>query len=121
MARHMPDLGYDQKDFTAYTWHLNNWRKLEKKLTSPEFECGGHKWSVYRLLYVFSNRVIIGAYYYFPLGIPMLLLMTQYQFTLIMPNPRSHQKAGTPAPSLLLSSQIPMIQLSTLSAVSTLR
>lgn len=50
----------------------------------------------------------------------MLLLMTQYQFTLIMPNPRSHQKAGTLAPSLLLSSQIPMTQLSTLLAVSAL-
>lgn len=41
----MPDLGHDVKDFTVYTWRLNNWKKLEKKLTSPEFDCGGHKWS----------------------------------------------------------------------------
>ncbi|KAF9047647.1 cysteine proteinase [Panaeolus papilionaceus] len=45
-AKHMPDLGHDVKDFKVFTWPLTNWRKLEKKLTSPEFECGGHKWSV---------------------------------------------------------------------------
>jgi ubiquitin carboxyl-terminal hydrolase 7 len=44
-SKHMPDLGHDVKDFTVYTWRLNNWKKLEKKLTSPEFDCGGHKWS----------------------------------------------------------------------------
>lgn len=43
-AKHMPDLGHDVKDFKVFTWRLNNWRKLEKKLTSPEFDCGGHKW-----------------------------------------------------------------------------
>ena len=40
----MPDLGHEVKDFAVYTWRLTNWRKLEKKLTSPEFECGGHRW-----------------------------------------------------------------------------
>ena len=43
-AKHMPDLGHDVKDFQVFTWHLNNWKKLDKKLTSPEFDCGGHKW-----------------------------------------------------------------------------
>ena len=43
-AKHMPDLGHDVKDFKVFTWPLNNWKKLEKKLTSPEFECGGHRW-----------------------------------------------------------------------------
>lgn len=121
VARHMPDLGYDQKDFTAFTWKLKNWRKLEKKLTSPEFECGGHKWSVHYVQcipYVLSYYVITGAYYCFPSGTPMPPLMTQYQFTLIMLNPRSHRKAGTLAPSLPLSSQIPTIPLFTPSAVS---
>ena len=42
-AKHMPDLGHDVKEFKVYTWKLANWKKLEKKLTSPEFECGGHK------------------------------------------------------------------------------
>lgn len=44
-AKHMPDLGHDMKDFKVFSWRLNNWKKLDKKLTSPEFECGGHKWS----------------------------------------------------------------------------
>jgi ubiquitin carboxyl-terminal hydrolase 7 len=43
-AKHMPDLGHEVKDFRVYTWRLSNWSKLEKKLTSPDFECGGHKW-----------------------------------------------------------------------------
>ncbi|KAL0946992.1 hypothetical protein HGRIS_013138 [Hohenbuehelia grisea] len=52
-ARHMPDLGHDVKDFQVFTWRLNTWKKLEKKLTSPEFECGGHKWRI--LLFPFGN------------------------------------------------------------------
>lgn len=43
-AKCLPDLGHDVKDFKVFSWRLTNWRKLEKKLTSSEFECGGHKW-----------------------------------------------------------------------------
>jgi hypothetical protein len=43
-AKHMPDLGHDVKEFKVFTWRLQNWKKLEKKLTSPEFDCGGHRW-----------------------------------------------------------------------------
>ena len=42
--KNMPDLGHDVEDFKVYTWRLNKWKTLEKKLTSPEFECGGHRW-----------------------------------------------------------------------------
>jgi len=45
-AKHMPDLGHDVKDFKVFSWKLTNWKKLEKKLTSQEFECGGHRWSI---------------------------------------------------------------------------
>lgn len=45
-AKHMPDLGHDVKEVKVFTWKLTNWKKLEKKITSPEFECGGHRWSV---------------------------------------------------------------------------
>lgn len=45
-AKHMPDLGHDVKDFKVYSWRLAGWKKLEKKITSPEFDCGGHRWSV---------------------------------------------------------------------------
>ena len=44
-SKHMPDLGYDIKDFKVFSWRLNNWKKLDKKLTSQVFECGSHKWS----------------------------------------------------------------------------
>ncbi|PFH50648.1 hypothetical protein AMATHDRAFT_75447 [Amanita thiersii Skay4041] len=53
MAKHLPDLGHDLKDFKVFTWRLTNWKKLEKKITSPEFECGGHKWRI--LLFPFGN------------------------------------------------------------------
>ncbi|KAF8149278.1 hypothetical protein K438DRAFT_450625 [Mycena galopus ATCC 62051] len=52
-AKHMPELGHDVKDFQVYTWQLNNWKKLDKKFTSDEFECGGHKWRI--LLFPFGN------------------------------------------------------------------
>ncbi|KAF4576508.1 hypothetical protein EYR40_000746 [Pleurotus pulmonarius] len=52
-AKHMPDLGHEVKDFQVFTWRLTNWKKLEKKITSPEFECGGHKWRI--LLFPFGN------------------------------------------------------------------
>ncbi|OSC99045.1 cysteine proteinase [Trametes coccinea BRFM310] len=52
-AKHMPDLGHEVKDFKVFTWRLTNWKKLEKKLTSPEFECGGHRWRI--LLFPFGN------------------------------------------------------------------
>ena len=42
----MPDLGHDVKEFQVFHWKLQGWKKLEKKLTSPEFDCGGHKWYV---------------------------------------------------------------------------
>ncbi len=45
-AKHLPDMGYDVKDFKVFTWKLGSWKKLDKKLTSPDFECGGHKWCV---------------------------------------------------------------------------
>jgi ubiquitin carboxyl-terminal hydrolase 7 len=43
-AKHLPDLGHDVKDFQVFSWRLDRWRSLEKKLTSADFECGGHKW-----------------------------------------------------------------------------
>ncbi|CAG8492745.1 6398_t:CDS:2 [Racocetra fulgida] len=40
----MPDPGYEIEDFQHHTWHINNWRSLEKRITGPEFEAGGWKW-----------------------------------------------------------------------------
>jgi ubiquitin carboxyl-terminal hydrolase 7 len=41
---HMPELHEEVEDFAVYTWNLQNWKKLENKMTSPEFQCGGHSW-----------------------------------------------------------------------------
>ena len=49
-AKHMPDLGHDVKESQVFHWKLQGWKKLDKKLTSSEFDCGGHKW------YVFPNH-----------------------------------------------------------------
>ena len=42
----MPELGHEVEDFAYYTWRLIKWKSLEKRITSPEFECGGHRWLV---------------------------------------------------------------------------
>jgi len=42
----MPDLGHDVQEFQVFHWKLKGWKELGKKLTSPEFDCGGHKWYV---------------------------------------------------------------------------
>ena len=40
----MPELGHEIEDFKYNTWHVKNWRHLEKRITGPEFEAGGWKW-----------------------------------------------------------------------------
>jgi hypothetical protein len=76
-AKHMPDLGHEVKDFKVFSWRLTGWKKLDKKLTSPEFECGGHKWSgsssvsLYTFLISSLFHTFIGGSYYFPLAILM--------------------------------------------------
>ena len=57
MQRHLPDLGQEVEDTQVFTWPLTNWRKLERKMTSPEFACGGHKWQVSRLQYWRLHRL----------------------------------------------------------------
>ncbi|RHZ60946.1 hypothetical protein Glove_350g9 [Diversispora epigaea] len=50
----MPDLGQEIEDFKYYTWQVNSWRNLEKRITGPEFEAGGWKWRI--LLFPFGNN-----------------------------------------------------------------
>lgn len=40
----MPDLGNETVDFQYYTWQITNWKDLEYRTISPEFEAGGWKW-----------------------------------------------------------------------------
>ena len=53
-TKHMTDLGHDIEEFQAFHWNLRGWNKLEKKLTSLKFDCGGHKW--YVLLHLSHSR-----------------------------------------------------------------
>ena len=32
--------------YRVFHWRISNYRNAGKKLTSPEFECGGHKWNI---------------------------------------------------------------------------
>lgn len=43
-ARHLADLGQEEEDFRVMHWDIKDWSDLEKRLTGPEFECGGHRW-----------------------------------------------------------------------------
>ena len=45
-AKHIPHLGHAVKESKVFHWRAEGWKKLDKKLTSPEFSCGGHKWCV---------------------------------------------------------------------------
>jgi len=42
----MPDLGHEIKEFQVFHWKLQGWENLDRQLTSPEFDCGGHRWYV---------------------------------------------------------------------------
>jgi hypothetical protein len=46
MQRHLPDLGHEIEETQVFSWKMTNWKKLDKKLYSPDFACGGHRWSV---------------------------------------------------------------------------
>src|ERR1700731_2140901 len=92
----MPGFGYDVKEFKVYTWRLTNWKKLDKKLTSPEFECGGHRWySQFSALYLPDQaHRLVGVYCFspseiqtHPQTIPSLSIST-------MLTPRRHPKVG---------------------------
>jgi ubiquitin carboxyl-terminal hydrolase 7 len=43
-SKHLSDMGEQVEDFTRFTWRLKDYRSMDKKTTSPEFTCGGHKW-----------------------------------------------------------------------------
>jgi ubiquitin carboxyl-terminal hydrolase 7 len=43
-AKHLADLGQEEADFGVFHWEIRNWAALEKRITGPEFECGGHRW-----------------------------------------------------------------------------
>ncbi|KAF9649116.1 cysteine proteinase [Thelephora ganbajun] len=52
-AKHIPDLGHGMKESQVFHLGLQGWKKLKKKVTSSEFDCGGRKWRI--LLFPFGN------------------------------------------------------------------
>ncbi|KAG8878853.1 hypothetical protein FRB98_005967 [Tulasnella sp. 332] len=90
-AKHMPDLGHEIADFKHYSWRPAKWRTLDKKITSSEFVCGGHKWRI--LLFPTGNSnappneaVSIYLDYADPKGAPEGWHACA-QFALVMHNP----------------------------------
>ncbi|SCV67019.1 BQ2448_5665 [Microbotryum intermedium] len=51
--KHLTDMGEEVHDFKVFTWKLSDYRRADKRLLSPEFSCGGHKWNV--LLFPMGN------------------------------------------------------------------
>lgn len=121
--KNMPDLGHEVKDFTVFSWRLSNWRKLEKKLTSPEFECGGHRWYVdivyseFTPHYVLIHTLYEGEYFYSHLATLMHHRTTLSPFISTMRTQRELPKVGTLVPNSRWSSRIPMTLPFTLSLV----
>lgn len=44
--RHLSDMGIPVEDFGAFTWRVDKYHGQAKRLTSPDFEVGGHKWNI---------------------------------------------------------------------------
>ena len=51
--KHLADLGQEEESFAVCHWDVSGWASLDKRLTGPDFECGGHKWRI--LLFPFGN------------------------------------------------------------------
>jgi len=121
-AKHLPDLGHAVKEFKAYTWKVTKWKNMKSKLRSPEFDCGGHRWSVPSVACINygvspSHWLSTGAFSSFPLETLPQLQIPQSHCTLIVPTPRKPQ-GGMHVLNSHSSSQIPTTQAYTPSCVS---
>ncbi|CAO3672198.1 unnamed protein product [Umbelopsis vinacea] len=50
----LPDLELEVDSFAVFHWDIDDWRGLEKRTHSPEFDIGGYKWKV--LLFPHGNN-----------------------------------------------------------------
>ncbi|CAG8434848.1 2439_t:CDS:10 [Funneliformis mosseae] len=84
----MPELGQEVEDFKYSTWHISNWRGLEKRITGPEFEAGGWKWRILLFPFGNNNHDSVSIYLDFsdPKGAP-LGWHSCVQFALVLWNP----------------------------------
>ncbi|GES93025.1 cysteine proteinase [Rhizophagus clarus] len=84
----MPDLGQEVEDFKYNTWHVTNWRHLEKRITGPEFEVGNWKWRILLFPLGNNNQDTVSIYLDFvnPMGAPTGW-HSCVQFALVLWNP----------------------------------
>ena len=108
-TKHLPPPNHDVKEFQVFHWKLRDWKELERKLTSPEFDCGGYKWCIlpgYRRV-CHSHRLTMypGRYISSPVGDLAFHQMTVFLSISIAPAPRLWKRVGTLAPNLRWPSQ----------------
>ncbi|PKC11352.1 putative ubiquitin-specific processing protease 21 [Rhizophagus irregularis] len=84
----MPELGQEIEDFKYDTWHVTNWRHLEKRITGPEFEAGNWKWRILLFPSGNNNQDTVSIYLDFvdPKGAPAGW-HSCVQFALVLWNP----------------------------------
>ncbi|EYE98524.1 ubiquitin-specific protease UBP15 [Aspergillus ruber CBS 135680] len=62
MARILPkDPELETLDETHHTWHVKNWRTLDRKEHGPAFQCGGSPWRI--LFFPYGNHVDYASLY----------------------------------------------------------
>ncbi|KAJ5665218.1 Ubiquitin carboxyl-terminal hydrolase 21 [Penicillium maclennaniae] len=54
-----PDLETEEE--TYHSWHIENWRKLDRKLHGPVFKCGGSPWRI--LFFPYGNHAEHASFY----------------------------------------------------------
>ena len=94
-----PDL--ETKEEAHSTWHIQDWRKLERKLHGPIFKCGGFPWWVIILAELVGVNVQVltrdaGAFCSSLMG----TTRSMSRFTSSMRGRISHQRIGMPVCSL---------------------
>lgn len=55
----LPDLETEAE--TYHTWHIENWRKMQRREHGPVFQCGGSPWRI--LFFPFGNQVEHASFY----------------------------------------------------------
>jgi hypothetical protein len=54
----LPDLDLEVEAFDVFHWEVSDWRGLDKRTHSPEFEIGGYKWYMLFLM-MRSSQILV--------------------------------------------------------------
>ena len=89
--KYMPNLGHTVKETKVFHWKVQGWKKLEEKLASPEFSCGGHKWYAHLghngISHLHNPETHSGGYYSYHSAFPTPLQTRAFRFTSFTPTP----------------------------------